>query len=642
MKQEDKIYILENINRKPAKEIARELGLKEKKVKRFLEKEAGRKTRGSAQEEARSPVNKKRIFAAIALIAVLGFGIYFNSLDGEFLWDDTHLVQKNIYVQDLSHIKDIFTQHVGAGARRPYHFYRPMQTLTYAIDHYLWKASVTGYHFTNVLLHVLVAVCVYWLSLILFRDETLSMFAGLLFVAHPLHTEAISYISGRPDPLAALFLLISFIFYIKLTDRDNGLSFLLGMLCYAIALLSREASLILPAILLLYHVAFNKKIKPVPLLSWAALASAYIALRVFILRSIMPHDVGNATALDRLPGSFVAIANYMRLLFVPTGLHMGYGRKLFFWNDPMVALGLAILILSLAVAFIKRKRDNLAFFSICFFFIALFPYCNIAFPINAYMAEHWLYVPAIGFVFLAAKGLSLLYKRGSFKILVLVGLAGIISFYSFQAFKQNTYWRDPYLFYTKTLEYVKDSPEVYNNLGVIYGERGDYDKAISLFKRSSEVDPEYGDAYFNLGKAYNDTGKKRDAAASYKKAIEVFPEVVTDDTYYNLGSIYIQLEMYDEAKGVLREALRLNPRHVYANDNLGISYHNTGDDAEAVKLFNRAIELDPNDPYAYTNLAAVYFKSKMYGEAIKYADKAKERGMVNPTLMEALKEHRVE
>ncbi len=641
MESEHKKYILENIDKKPLKEIARELGLKEKKIKRFLDKESSKKTRKASQERRGPSVSKKTIIISVLLIAALGFGIYFNSLEGEFLWDDTHLVKKNIYVKDLSYIKEIFTQHVGAGARRPYHFYRPLQTLTYAIDYHLWNASVVGYHFTNVLLHVFVALCVYWLAQILFRNQTLAIFAGLLFVAHPLHTEAISYISGRPDPLATLFLLISFVFYIKLVDRDNKLFFFLGILSYALALLSREASLILPAVLLLYHAAFNKKIKPIPMLSWVALACTYIALRVFVLRSILPQDVGDATAIYRMPGSFVAITNYMRLLFVPVDLHMGYGRKLFSWIDPKAISGILILISLITLAFIRKKKgDPLTFFSICFFFIALFPYCNIAFPINAYMAEHWLYVPSIGFFFLAAKGLSLLYKNKRFKIITVTAVLGILSFYSFQTFKQNTYWSNPHLFYTKTLEYVKDSPEVYNNLGVIYGERGEYDEAIPLFKKSVETDPDYGDAYFNLGKAYNDTGKKREAISYYKKAIEVFPEIVSADTYYNLGSIYLQLEMYKEAQDSIIEALKLNPAHVHANINLGICYHNTGNDAEAIKFFKKAIELEPTDPYAYTNLAAVYFKAGRYEEALDYSEKARERGMANPILTEALEEYR--
>jgi tetratricopeptide (TPR) repeat protein len=642
MKPKDKRYIQENIGKKSAKDIAQELGLKEKRVKRFLEKEGAKKAQKVSQETVKPTIRTKTIILSLVLIAALGFGIYANSLDGEFLWDDTHLVKKNIYVKDLSHIKDIFTKHVGAGARRPYHFYRPLQTLTYAVDHYLWKSSVIGYHVTNVLLHVLTALCVYWLASILFRDRVLALFAALFFVAHPLHTEAISYISGRPDPLASFFLLLSFIFYVKDLDENKNSFFVLGVVSYALALLSREASLILPALLLLYHAAFRKKIKLKSLLSWTGLACAYIALRIFVLRSILPQDVGNATALDRMPGSFVAITNYMRLLFLPINLHMGYGRKLFFWNELKTILGVVILISLLTLAFKKRRGSELIFFSICWFFIALFPYCNIAFPINAYMAEHWLYLPSIGFFLLAAKALSVLYKKKGLKYLTIATVAGLLSFYSFLTFKQNTYWRDPYLFYTKTLEYVKDSAEVYNNLGVIYGERRDYDKAIGLFKQSSEIDPDYGDPHFNLGKAYNETGRKEEAIAHYHKAIEVFPEVVTAETYYNLGSIYLQLGRPKEAIEVFNKSLEFDPRHIYAHINIGLAHHNMGDNDEAVKFLNKAVELAPEDPYAYVNLAAIYFKTGSYQAAIQYADKAKERGMVNASLLEALKPYRTE
>lgn len=573
-------------------------------------------------------------------IAVLGFAIYANALNGDFLWDDYHLVKNNVYIRDWSNMASVFTEHVGSGGMRKYHFYRPMQILTYAIDHSIWGLNVFGFHLTNVILHILAAICVYWLILIVFKDKMLAGIASILFVAHPLHTEAISYMSGRPDPLASLFLLLAVIFYVKQTAAPKRYYPAACVLSFALALLSREASLILPLLLLAYHLTSGAKPDKPLSAALVATAAVYIFLRLTAFKSMLPQDVGNATVFDRLPGSFVALANYARLLVAPVNLHMGYGRKLFAWHDPQAIAGVAIFITCIFIAVKKRRKIEILSFSIFWFFIALFPYCNIAYPINAYMAEHWLYLPSIGVFLLAAKGLLLLRERLNSKAIVVMIMAGLLSFYIFTGVKQNTYWSDPFLFYNRTLEFVKDSPEVYNNLGVIYGKRGDYKTAIELFHAAKEIAIDYADPYFNLGKAYNETGKKRESVTYYMEALERFPERATAESHYNLGNILNELGKYDQAIGQFQRALKIDPRHVHTYNNMGLTYHNKGDTATAIKLLQTAVRLDPRDPYAYLNLAAVYYTEGQYQTAIEYIDKAEKMGMVNKSLSSALEPHR--
>ena len=216
---------------------------------------------------------KFALFSA-ALIAGVGFLIYANSLGGDFLWDDYHLVKRNAYIRDFSNIPRIFTEHVGGGAKRKYHFYRPLQILSYAFDYAIWKGDVRGYRLTNVFLHILAALCVAWLALTLSGDRPLSLLAGLLFVTHPLHTEAVAYISGRADPLAAIFILLAVILYIKNIDLSRQSYDILTALMYGAALLSRESALALPLLLLVYHFAFGKKIRAGRFLPLLGLAGA--------------------------------------------------------------------------------------------------------------------------------------------------------------------------------------------------------------------------------------------------------------------------------------------------------------------------------------------------------------------------------
>ncbi|MFC1624718.1 hypothetical protein ACFL28_05380, partial [Candidatus Omnitrophota bacterium] len=174
-------------------------------------------------------LQKTPISISIALIILLGFIIYGNSLDGKFMWDDEKLIEENTYIKEWRHIKEIFTENIGKGAGEKSNFYRPLQMLTYMIDYSLWKLDARGYHLTNIFLHILVALGIFYLVSILFKDTLLSFLASIFFVVHPIHAGPTNYISARANSLVAVFMLLTLIFYIKALDTKK-LSLYLGML----------------------------------------------------------------------------------------------------------------------------------------------------------------------------------------------------------------------------------------------------------------------------------------------------------------------------------------------------------------------------------------------------------------------------
>ena len=196
----------------------------------------------------------------LALIILLGFTVYANSLKGGFIWDDAALVRDNAFIKDWSKAGHLLVENIGSGAFTEFSSYRPLQMLSYSLDYSVWKLDVFGYHLTNILLHLLSALLVYWLISLLFSKPSLSFLTSILFVAHPVHTEAVSYISGRSDTLCAIFMLLCLVYYIKEGSLGNGMVSLLIPLTYVLALLSKEYALITPALLLVYNYSFKKKI----------------------------------------------------------------------------------------------------------------------------------------------------------------------------------------------------------------------------------------------------------------------------------------------------------------------------------------------------------------------------------------------
>ncbi len=535
---------------------------------------------------------------AIIIITILGFAVYANSLNGEFIWDDIYLIRDNPYIKSFSFIKNIFTEDIRGGTGLKSASYRPFQMFTYMTNYSLCKLDVRVYHLTNVLLHILVAIGIFYLVNILYDDRLLSLFTSALFVIHPIHTEAVSYISGRSDSLASFFMLLSFILYIKVLDRKAISLYILMLLSYILALLSRESCLIFPALLLLYHYTFKKKIETRGFFSISSIAFIYFLLRVTTLRTFLPHYACTSTFFQRFPGFFAAIMEYIRLLILPLSLHMEYGEPTFLFSNPKVIIGILLLSALLIYAFKKRDINRLIFFSISWFFITLLPQSNL-YPIQAYMAEHWLYLPSIGFFLLLAGGLSYLHKK-NLKAVVIVFFASFLTFYSYLTVKQNNYWKKPIAFYNRTLEFCPQSARVHNDLGVTYFNVGkrkeamdlfkraielksdyteaynnlgaayyitkDYEKAVTAFKKAIELNPDYAAAYNNLGVAYKDAGKLKEAMASYEKAIELNPAFA--DTYYNLGNLYAVMGKKEKAVASYKKTLRIDPDYTKARNKL--------------------------------------------------------------------------
>ena len=608
-------------------------------------------------------IKKRALFIHIALIIILGFAIYGNSLNGRFIRDDHELIENNAYLKSWSNIPKIFVENIGTGAGIKSRSYRPIQMLTYMIDHSLYRLNVIGYHLTNILLHILVALSIYWFVAVLCGDKLLSFFTSILFIAHPIHVEVVAHISGRADSLAVLFMLLCFIFYIKASNLNSMSVYTLMILSCIFALLSKEISLIFPVLLLLYHYSFKKELKIRQFSPILGITLIYILLRLTVFRRFLLYSSCPTNLFQRTPGFFVAITNYLRLMILPFDLHMEYGDRLFSFTNPLAMLGLVILFLFLVYAFEKRTNDRLVFFSIFWFFISLLPSSNLYF-INAYMAEHWLYLSSIGFFLVLGKGLSFFYKTKQFKIPAVILTVSLLAFYSYLTARQNNYWREPITFYEKTLKYAPDNSGLYNGLGLAYRDIGKDKEAIAMFKEAIEVNPDDVNGYINLGLVYHELGKNEDAITSYKEAIQLDPSyakgynnlaVVYHDigkkeeavtlynkaietnpnyamAYYNLGNAYQDIGKTGEAVASYKKAIKLNPDYAKTYYNLGLVYQNIGKTKEAVASYKRAIRLDPGYAKAYVNLAIAHQGLSKSKKAIGLYKKAIQ---LNPNFAEA-------
>jgi protein O-mannosyl-transferase len=616
-------------------------------------------------------------FLPLILIPALGFILYGNTLHGTFLWDDEYLVQRNPYIRTFSQLTTLLTTDIGYGGGNRFGFYRPVQMLTYTLDYAFGGLNVFVYHLTNLLLHTTAALCVYHLAALLFGPGLVPLATSLLFMAHPVHVEAVAYISGRADPLALLFMLLAFIAYLRHPGRHSLLSSTLIVLAYSSALLSKELSLVLPALLLLYHYAFGHRIKWQPLSAVLALTCIFVVARLTVLKHIPPGNdalQADTTLLQRTPGFFAAMTSYARLLVAPFDLHMEYGTPLFTFSQPAVIAGILIFGSLVAFAAIAKKRNPPIFFCLMWFLITLLPVSNL-YPLNAYMAEHWLYLPSLGIFMAVGYGLNRLWIREN-KVLVGLGvviLASLTCFYSALTIRQNRRWEGPLPFYEWTRKFAPDSPKVlndlgrqydlrgrneeaeelyrkairmqptsplpFNNLGFLYQKLERYEEAKAMYEKALELDPSYADALNNLGVLSEATGKYEEAVRLYDRAIAAYPGFALG--YANLGNALVSVGNNDDAINAYQNALRLDGTLTGAQHNLGLLYARMGRKSEATLMFEQIVHREPANGPAQAALTMLYYETRDYAAAARHCDAALRLGFaVDPAIVEALRAHR--
>ena len=357
------------------------------------------------------------------VIAVLGFAAYITSFSGQFIWDDMMLIRDNPLIRSPFGVLKFFAADIGSGGGARFGFYRPIQMLSYMADYHLWGLFPGGYHFFSTVLHVLVSLCVFWFALLLTQESMLAFIAGILYTVHPVHVDAVAYISGRADSLAVLFTMIAVCLYIKIasppcflakTKRGDEaissknkarLTAFMALSC-ALALFSREFAVVQPGLLIAYHFAYRRKVWWKGFWIISGITALYVVLRLTALKFIISGVSYPTTVAQRLPGFFAAMSGYLRLMFLPFGLHNEYGHPFFSFSNPRVIVGILLVAGLLFYALTQRRRDPLGVFCIGWFFVSLSLVTNIYPPVNAYMLEHWMYAPSMGFFLVAARFIS--------------------------------------------------------------------------------------------------------------------------------------------------------------------------------------------------------------------------------------------
>ncbi len=580
-------------------------------------------------------MNLKPLSTRTCLLLILFFGIaaYSNTLTSSFQFDDVPTILENHSLQPLNLAK-IWS----------YHPPRFITDLSFAFNLYLAGFQTWSFHIFNLLIHLFTSLIVFQLTLWILRTPSMenkipssqqhlfALITALLFTAHPLQTEAVTYISQRATSLATLFYLAALWMYLR-ARLENARHYGAVFIFMLAAMFTKEISFTLPFAILLLELFFfpisEKEPLSKKLLRWTPFAAflviipllyltnAYILVRDGGSINIIPPSTANTISRwDYLLTQFRVMRTYLRLLVFPVNQCIDYDYRLSSgWEDPDVwaAFSLLLSIFLLSFAFVKKNR--LISFGILWFFLTLSVESTII-PLPDFILEHRLYLPMFGFALFSTSLLWMLSK--SIKLFTAISLSVVVVFSSMTYFR-NEVWKskvslaldtvkkspllgisyaglaDAYsretgddktaaTCYQKALELGFATPWVYANLAAVYSRLGEYEKSLHFQKiiSSSSVLKKNLSFYDNHALALMNAGKNSEAIEMLKDDMRMSPE--NPLLYIQLGEAYRRIQRGDDAVFSFRKAIELAPLSKEGYQSLALFYESKGDKQKAVAV----------------------------------------------------------
>ena len=622
----------------------------------------------------------------IFLIVLIGVLVYSNSFQVPFVYDDESSITQNHVIKNLH---DFLLE--GSGYR-----YNPRRFLGYlsiALNYHWGGLDVTGYHIFNLAVHIATALLVYILARLTLstpfcadaglwtadREQTrqpgwswrslLPLLAALLFVCHPVQTQAVTYIVQRLASLATLFFVLALVCYLKgrLGAEASGRAFSARPLAwYGIALLAalaamrtKEISFTLPFVVALFEFSFFRNTLRKKLLFLSPILLCLVVVPLGFLGSERPvgellSDVSNMTRetveisrTDYLLTQFSVIATYLRLLVFPVNQNLDYDYPVYtsFFSAPVLLSFLLLLSLLALAGYLHFRADRpgaaplprsadagdsdsgapcrapelrLISFGILWFFITLSVESSII-PIRDVIYEHRLYLPSVGaFLAVAAAAVALAQSRrlrwAPFAVLALALV------FSAATWLRNDVWQTEISLWRDAAAKSPNKPRPLTNYGFALLKAGRIDQAFEPLQKALALDLSYPPAYNHLGTAFMKKGMVPDAIAAFQNVVAISPDYA--EAHRNLGAALSAAGRMEEAVAQLDRALQLDPNSAAAHYNLGLAHQKMGRLQDAVRDYRSASRLDPKYALPYHNLGTVYLALGQTQDAVRELRKA--------------------
>jgi tetratricopeptide (TPR) repeat protein len=571
---------------------------------------------------------------AIFVMILVALIVYSNTFNSAFQFDDIyHIVQRpNLKTMDQFTHFSTWTQ-VNE---------RPVPMFTLAVNYQMGQLNETGYHVFNLIFHIISGIIVYYLVLLIL---SLPMFAGekiapyrnwfallmaLLFLTHPIQTQAVTYVIQRITVLASLFYLLSVFLYIKgrLSHIDKGWGketityYCLTFVSFVLAVLSKQIAVTIPLALLMTEFYFIRDKEGMPYKNYLKIGSGGIALGIILSLIFygLPNETKEIPRHIYLFTEFRVLIKYIQLLILPVNQNLDYdivaSTGLFHWKE-LLSMFVIIGLIALAIYLFNKKR--LISYGIAWFFLTLSVESTII-PIRDFIYEHRLYLPIFGFLLVAT---YLLFSiRTKVKTIpagaIIMGM--LILAFGITAHARNRVWKTQLGLWTDVIEKSPDKGRPYIWQGIAYSNLKNYNLALKCFDKSVDLLPKFPMAYYNRANVEKELGKYAEALKDYDQAIEYNPKYAI--ALFNRGVVKAKLNRTEAAVADYNKSLELEPDNPPAYYNRGNAYRIMKSYDNALADYDKSLKMDSKNSLCYLNRGLTKAAMKNPQEALQDYDKA--------------------
>jgi len=558
---------------------------------------------------------------ALFLIIVSSVLVYANSLGGEFVFDDVKQIVGNADLRSWGNVFHAFTSDVWSFQRAtfttdiPPPYYRPLFTVYMTVGYHLFGLWEPGWHLMNLAVHTGATIAVYQLLRRLSNDAIVAALAALIFAVHPAHVESVSWISGIPDPLAALFYVPAMIWYVRYREEGRPLWLIASAVAYALSTLCKETALVLPAVIFVWEMTRERERgwlarlrRAAPLLvPYIVVAVGYLALRFAVLGKLIWKHPMMAAVPDSQIWMTVpyVVTTYLRHLVAPFYLSIIYGTSFVKSAADMEFVVPAALLAGLAfVLWVYRRRITSEMCVALALMVApLLPVLNLKVFHHEYIVQdRYLYLPSIGFCYLVALLIVRVARRRAGAAFGLAAATLVV--FGVSTVWQNRVWHDSFSLWQRAASYASDFWSVHYNLGLAHLQRKQYEQARAELLEAARRRRDVPVIYNNLALAQAGLGDTDGAINSLKEALRLDPRMVEANN--NLGTILFDRQDYEGARRAFSQTLERDPSSVSARFNLARTFAATNDHAAAIREYETLLARQPDDAEARYYLALSY------------------------------------
>jgi Tfp pilus assembly protein PilF len=591
------------------------------------------------------------MLGALCFVTLLGIGLYAHTLNFPFQFDDHIYLVGSPFVTDMKDLiiarsfHDVANQSalLGLGYDPSVNFIlRPVAYLTFHLNYLANGFDPAGFRAVNIGIHCANAILLFLLLTHLLRKSPkaeglpagsvlfIPFAAAILFVAHPLHTESVTYIVQRFNSMVGFFLLSSLLLHFLSLSAKGRVARLALRSCAVIAtiagMLTKESMFTAPLLIVMLHVVVMggtwKRA------TWQALPHLVCMLIIPVLALLTSHaqsGSGNVAAAMQIAASskdpayqahyfltqLGVMLEYVRLIVWPQGMNVDRQYQLAtsilqlrVWLSGLVIIG---IILAAWRHYRSHKGDIrhvLISAGVFWFFLRLVVSSSFV-PLDDLMVDHRTYGASMGLLTVLACALDMIRTRWplaiGIRLAAPVALAAWVALLSVATMNRNQVWQSETSLWSDAVLKSPNKARPWDNLGVCHYMAGRQDEAVTCLVKSVTINPQHLPAYMKLGVIYNAQQKFAEAADWSRKGLDIFPD--SAPLHYNLGVALCGMGKIQEGLIAMQHAVQYMPTHAAAHAALGQIFRHLGDPAQSLVHYRRAAALGADDTVVVTAVA---------------------------------------